>query len=193
MNFLRKFLLISSVIVIPLAVYSQIFISREHTHNLPIVRKIPEFSLIDSKGQEFTSRALKGKVWVSDFIFTTCAGICPVMSKHLAGIYESYQGNRHIQFVSFSVNPEYDSPDVLASYAQKYHADPKQWHFLTGKIELIEKIMTEDFKLGSGGEPAMHSGYFVLVDKQGRIRGYYDGTQTDSVEHLKHDIGILLK
>ena len=155
--------------------------------------KTPDFILTDSQAKEFTSQALRGKVWVTDFIFTTCAGICPTMSKNMSSLYQSFLSDKRVEFVSISVNPTNDSPQVLTEYAKRYKADPSKWHFLTGKIETIEAIMAKGFKIGSAESPAMHSGYFVLVDKKGQIRGYYDGMDKDRIRQLLLDIAALTK
>ncbi len=161
--------------------------------SLPVLGSVPSFILYDTNAKEFSSNELKGKVFVTDFIFTTCAGICPMMSQNMSAVYRSFISELDVHFVSISVNPEYDSPDILAAYAKRYHADIKKWHFLTGSREAITRLTTEGFKLGSVDEPAMHSGYFVLADRQSRIRGFYDGTKPEEIRKLLSDVARLLR
>ena len=160
---------------------------------LPVYNDITEFQLTDSTQKKVTLNDLKGKVWIADFIFTTCGGICPVMSKNMASLHRSYNLMSDVAFVSISVNPDTDTPEVLAAYAKKLKADTSKWHFLTGSSDEIRDIAVKSFKLGSMEEPIFHSGYFTLVDRKARIRGYYDGTQQKDVEKLFKDIAHLLK
>jgi len=149
--------------------------------------------LTDAKGGLFSSDTLKGKVWVADFIFTTCQGPCPIMSKNMASLHRSYVLENDVRMVSFSVNPEYDSPIVLDKYAERYKANQDKWYFLTGDRSVLEKIIIEGFKVGSIEEPMFHSTRFVLVDKRGRIRGFYDGTKDAEIKNLFKDIAQLKK
>ena len=160
---------------------------------LPVLGQVLDFRLYDTEGKEFGLTQLKGKVWVADFIFTTCGGICPLMSQNMAAIYRALEPQNDIQFVSISVNPTYDSPDVLKDYAKRYQADTNKWHFLTGSAEAIRDLAANGFKIGSVDEPAFHSGYFVLVDQKSQIRGYYDGTKQERLQKLREDMAILLK
>lgn len=158
-----------------------------------VLAEVMDFHLIDSQGEQFSLEDLKGKIWVVDFIFTTCSGICPIMSQHMSRIYQSYRHNDAVHLVSISVNPEYDSPEVLARYAQRYSADPDTWHFLTGSRKAIEDLAVHGFKVGSAQEPVFHSAYFILVDSKGRIRQYYEGTEKKTVAKIKMDIRRLLQ
>ena len=156
------------------------------------LRHISSIEFIDDESevrQEMND--LKGKIWVADFIFTTCGGICPTMTANMAKIYRAYERN-DLYFVSISVNPDNDTPAVLKNYAQKFHADSRQWFFLTGPMVEIQRLAVESFKLGKIDEPVFHSSYFTLVDKQGRIRGYYDGLDKDKLIQLNKDITFLL-
>ena len=160
---------------------------------LLIYGKVNDFRLLDTQGREFTLKNLKGKVWVADFIFTTCGGICPLMTKNMAALHRSFLPIDSVEMVSVSVNPENDSPAVLAGFARKYHANPTKWHFLTGPREEIKQLAVKSFKVGSVEEPIFHSDRFVLVDQEERIRGYYDGTQQKSINALFKDIATLMK
>ncbi|MDP2654196.1 MAG: SCO family protein [Candidatus Omnitrophota bacterium] len=160
---------------------------------LPEIGVVEEFRLTDTTNRPFGTPELKGKVWVVDFIFTTCGSICPVMTKNMASLYRSYELSPDVEFVSISVNPEQDTPEQLAAYAKKYKADTRKWHFLTGGRESIEGLVQNNFKLNSANDPVMHSGYFVLVDRQGRIRGYFDGTDSEKVRDLFKAIAALAR
>jgi len=178
-----------------LSVAFYIFLLKEHLNRktLPMMGRVSNFQLIDTQGKDITLKDLKGKIWVVDFIFTTCGGICPMMSQNMARLYEHFHGDNRVHFVSISVNPENDTPEVLAEYAKRYSADPNRWHFLTGPREMIEQLAVSGFKVGSAKEPVFHSAYFILVDTQGLIRQYYEGTQKESIGKIKTDIEILLQ
>ncbi len=160
--------------------------------DLPILGKVPPFNLTSSTNQAFSNNQLLNKVWVTNFIFTTCSGPCPVMSTQMSYLYRSYLLENNVDFVSFTVNPDYDSPEVLSSYAQKYNADPKRWHFLTGQKESIHNLAYDGFKLGSKDNPIVHSTNLILVDQDLQIRGYYDGTDKKQVKQIFKDIAKLI-
>jgi cytochrome oxidase Cu insertion factor (SCO1/SenC/PrrC family) len=158
--------------------------------------EVPDFSLTDQNGKTLTRADLAGRVWIADFIFTNCAGTCPMIT----GTMHRLQGALpdEVHFVSFSVDPERDTPEVLAEYAKKSNADKVRWHFLTGDKSKIYDLTIKGFKLAledSGGtdvEPITHSTRLVLIDKQGRIRGYYGGTDDDDMKKLFSDATALL-
>jgi len=161
--------------------------------NLPILGAISDFSLYDSENKIFSLKDLKGKVVVADFIFTTCSGICLMMTKTMQVLHRSFQDIPDVHFLSVSVNPENDSPAVLADYARRYRASSNKWHFLTGRREIIEDLAVGSFKVGSVAEPVFHSGYFILLDKTSQIRGYYDGSKPADLKKLSGDIAVLVK
>ena len=153
------------------------------------------FTLIDQAGQPFGSESLKGRVWIADFIFTSCAGSCPQMTEKMAGLQRKLPPE--IQFVSISVDPDRDSPPVLAEYARKFGALEQRWHFLTGSPALITPLVAQGFRLsiaegGSPEEPITHSIRFALIGRDGAIRGYYDSTDPEAIEQLKQDAVALL-
>ena len=129
---------------------------------------------------------------VLSIIFTTCGGICPLMTKNMTQLFRSYRMVNDVSFVSITVNPETDTPTVLMDYAKKFDANMDQWHFLTGSREAITDIAVHGFKLGSIEEPIFHSAKFVLVDRQLHIRGYYDGTENAELSKLFKDVATLL-
>ena len=155
---------------------------------LPVYGRVGQFQLTDAQGQPFDSARLNNKVWVTAFFFTTCSDICPMLTKHLKSLQEMFKEYPDVELVSISVNPEQDTPQALSTYAQKYGADTTRWHFLTGSREDITKVSVQGFKIGSVDEPIFHSASFVLVDRQGNIRGYYDGTNKDEVKKLSEDL-----
>ncbi len=161
--------------------------------SLPVIFNVTDFELTDSTDHPFASTQLKGKVWVAHFFFTSCSGMCPITTNKLAALYRSYKIDKRVAFVSISVNPANDTPAVLTQYALRYNADPQQWHFLTGPDSKIQDISEKVFKVGTVDEPVFHSGYFILVDKQGRVRGYYDGMDNKGTPQLFRDIAFLLK
>ncbi|MDJ0839275.1 MAG: SCO family protein [Acidobacteriota bacterium] len=160
---------------------------------LPVLGKAPEFKLTDSSGQTFDSARLDGKVWVADFFFSSCGGPCPTMAKHMGVLQQNHQGNKKVQLVNITVDPETDTPEKLNLYAKKLNADTSQWHFLTGPKEEIGRLVDKDgFRLASAEMLLSHSTRFVLVDRKGNVRGFYEGTEKEEVESLSEDIGRLL-
>lgn len=158
--------------------------------------RIRNFKLVNQDGEEIDNSFLKDKIYVADFFFTTCPTICPVMSNELERVQESFEDDLNVQIVSHTVQPEYDSPQVLKEYANLHMADPNQWTFLTGdKAEIYSLARKSYFAVtteGDGGiNDFIHTENFILVDKQKRIRGFYDGTSEDDVDRLIKDIKIL--
>ena len=160
---------------------------------LPVLGEVADFSLLDTGMNEKSLEDLKGKTWVIDFMFTTCGTTCPVMTKQMAKLHRSYVLEEDVRLVSVSVNPEYDSPNILNDYAQKHEIDTDKWFFLTGSREAIHKLAVESFKVGSVDDPVFHSTRFILVDPQARIRGYYDRMEDEAIDKLFHDMARLLK
>ena len=185
-----RFIIYGIVAVILTATY---FIKESKTIiRLPVIGKIPAFSFTDSHGDEINRKNLDGKVWVADFIFTTCTMACPVMTGNMNIVHKEFRNNNDVRIVSISVYPEYDTPEVLAEYASRYDANTDRWHFLTGPEEDVKKLIKNGFKMGDYEDIIFHSERFALVDKKGQIRGYYSGMQTDDMKNLKKDINILL-
>src|SRR6266576_4393515 len=158
---------------------------------------VPEFLLVNQDGQNFGSAQLRGKIWIADFIYTTCPGPCPMISSRMSELQKPLE-KTDVHLVSFSVDPERDTPQVLRGYADKLQADPGRWDFLTGPKSAIYKLSHDGFKLaisdGSGeqGIP-VHSTRMVLVDRHGDIRGFYDATEADAITKLVADTSHLLR
>ncbi len=159
---------------------------------LPVLGEIPDFELTAETGAAFQGKSLKGSVWVADFIFTTCQGPCPRMSGLMRVIQRETQGLEGVKLVSFTVDPEHDTPEVLAAYGKRYQAEPERWHFLTGPRETIHGLSRQAFKLGDVDGSMNHSTRFVLVDRKGRIRGYYGSGEDGNWKQVVPDIRRLL-
>ena len=161
---------------------------------LPVLYDAPAFSLTDQEGKPFTSQDLRGKVWVADFIFTHCPGACPVMTMKMSGIQQAV-ADPAVHFVSFTVDPERDTPPVLKEYAQRYDADFTRWHFLTGdKAALFEAaagMKLAAAPAGQFGPDILHAEKFLLVDGAGRVRGIYDSQDDADMKKLAADAAAL--
>jgi protein SCO1/2 len=163
---------------------------------LPNFYPVPDFSLIERSNRPVTLHDFQGRVWVANFIFTSCAGMCPIMSDKMQRLQETLPAD--VRLVSFTVDPERDTPEVLTAYAERYNADPNRWLFLTGPKETLHKLSLEGFKLGLDEtqgtqiEPITHSSRFVLVDKMGQIRGYYSSEDAQTMSKLASDAERLL-
>ena len=157
---------------------------------------VPDFSLTDQSDRTVTLNDLKGKVWVADFIFTNCAGACPMMTDKMRKLQEALPAE--VRMVSITVDPSRDTPKVLAAYAAERGATPDRWLFLTGDKQVVHDLCIKGFKLpldetgGTAAEPIAHSTRFVLVDQQGDIRGYYEATDEEDLQQLASDAKSLL-
>jgi protein SCO1/2 len=150
---------------------------------LPSFGVVPYFQLTSQTGQTFDSRVLDGKVWVANFIFTSCPGPCPRMSSQMRDLRAAVP-----QLVSFTIDPARDTPAVLAAYAHRYEADPQRWHFLTGAQSELQLLARNVFKVGDVDGALEHSTRFILVDGKRRIRGFYDSSDRDKIRQLIADI-----
>ena len=158
---------------------------------------ISDFAFIDQTGRRITQEEFKNKIYITDFFFAKCEGICPIMGSQMERVYQKFSGNDKVRFLSHTVKPEEDSVPVLAEYANMHRANPDIWHFVTGDKREIYKMARESYLVtvseGNGGpEDFVHTQFFALVDPQRRIRGYYDGTDSVEVNKLIYDLGILL-
>jgi protein SCO1/2 len=154
---------------------------------IPIYGTVAPFRLTAQSGQEFDSTSLNGHIWVADFIFTSCEGPCPRMSAYMRALQKATSDLPDLKFVSFTVDPQRDTPPVLAKYGETYSADPRRWYFLTGDPKILDQLDHDSFKLGNVGSTLDHSTRFVLVDGKGRIRGYYGIATGDPVPELAAD------
>lgn len=167
--------------------------ARDRQTALPVLGSIPEFSLVERSGKRIDAQALKGRVWVAGFIFTRCAGTCPMMIARMSELQEKIASDEDVLLVCITVDPEYDTPEQLRKYADLAGADADHWLFLTGEKDAIYGLARQHFRLSVGGaggedEPILHSNRFALVDAEGQIRGYYDGSEPGVVAPLLTDI-----
>jgi protein SCO1/2 len=162
----------------------------------PVLSTLPPFVMTDQLGHAFGTRDLEGKVWVADFIFTSCPTACPLLTRKMADVaHRARHLGPDLHLVSFTVDPERDTPERLAAYATSYKADPHKWSFLTGRLADVERAVTEGFKIGIDRHKTaddfweiVHGEHLVLVDRHLRIRGYFDTTPAGT-DHLLEALG----
>ena len=145
----------------------------------PSLLEVPAFELTSQDGEAFGTGDLRGKVWVANFIFTRCPTICPLLTSQMKGLSETLQGTP-VRYVSFSVDPGNDTPEVLTAYAERHGADTARWTFLTGANDAVEEVVVRGLRVhigeADGAGNILHGSHFVLVDGTGTIRGYYEST-----------------
>lgn len=214
MNKSIKRVVLLAVLILPSAIYIALTTGKHNFVHLPIVgpqeegsyHTIPDFAFINQNGDTITQEDYKGHVYVANFVFTTCPTICPVMTHQMKRVQERFEQYDDFMILSHTVNPDYDRPEVLMAYAQDMEADLSNWHFVTGTKKDIYAMAPYYFvnamedSVAPGG--FLHSEYFVLVDKEGRIRareddqgnnmGVYDGTNEYEVGLLIDDIKVLM-
>lgn len=161
--------------------------------SLPILGVVPPFTLTAENGEPFQSGELAGQVWVADFFFTTCNGPCPRMSTQMRQVQEATREWTDVRLISFTIDPATDTPEVLFQYARRYKASPAKWRFLTGAPEELRRLSSDTFHLAEVGGALEHSSRFALIDRKGRIRGYYDTAATNAIAGLVEDIGKVRK
>lgn len=161
--------------------------------------RISPFRLINQEGDTITEESLEGKVYITDFFFTACPGICPKMTDNMSVLQDEFRDNPSVMLLSHSVTPKYDSVSVLKDYAESKGIDPQKWHLLTGDRDEIYRLGRQDYfieeDLGLQQDPGdfIHTENFVLVDKDRHIRGIYNGLNPTSIQHLIDDVRILLQ
>ena len=160
---------------------------------LPVLGAVPEFSFEERSGATVGRRELLGRIWIADFIFTNCAGTCPAMSHRMAEVHEALRGDDDALCVSFTTDPERDTLGVLRGYADHFKASPDRWLFLRGAQKEVLDLQFSGFRIGSATDPFLHSERFALVDRKGRIRGYYHGIEAAGVKALLEDLRRLRK
>jgi protein SCO1/2 len=158
---------------------------------LPDYGRVPEFAMTDSQGRPFDSSSLAGKVWVVDFIYTNCPGPCPRMTSQMHRLAQRERGDRDVELVSISVDPQHDTPQVLDEYAHHFGGPAPQWIFLTGSPQTVHRVAFDAFHLGDIIGKMDHSTKFALVDKHGDVRGYYSTFDDESMRSLVNDIAAL--
>ena len=164
--------------------------------------KIGNFSFLNQDGKVVTQQDVKGKVFVAEYFFTTCGTICPIMNVQMQRVHKVYQANNNVRILSFTVDPKVDTVAQMKRYAVAHGADAKSWFFLTGTQEKLYELARKSFFVlkpaetenqGDVGSDFIHTNNFVLVDKEMRIRGYYDGTNSKEVDELIGDMALLVK
>ncbi|HEY9220996.1 MAG TPA: SCO family protein [Lutibacter sp.] len=183
-------------------------VNKFKTPKLVTIGKVPAFEFTNQEGKLISNSFYEGKVYVVEFFFTTCPTICPKMNENMLKIQNEFYGNQDFGIASFSINPKYDTPQILKEYAKSHGATLKNWNFLTGDQDIIYELANIGFTLYAGEDSNAeggfeHSGMFALVDKQGNIRSrldeygnpiaFYDGLDPKGVQQIKEDIKILLK
>lgn len=163
-----------------------------------IYHTIRDFSFTNQYGETVTQETFRDKIYVADFFFTTCPTICPIMKTQMLRVYEKYKGNPEFGILSHTLDPKHDSVSVLYEFSDRLGVTRDTWHFVTGDMADIYDIGQNSYMVTAREDPdepggILHSGAFLLVDKQRRIRGIYDGTKEDKVDLLILDIERLLK
>jgi protein SCO1/2 len=170
---------------------------RSKQPSLPVFGQIAGFSLTDQNGKRVTAADLRGKIWVSAFMFTRCPTICPRITRRMQELQAAAkQQAARITLLSFSVDPEFDTPVVLTAYAREFHVDTANWSFLTGDMATIKKTAVESFKLALEGQAdsgaehfgIVHGSHLVLVDSKLQIRGFYRSSDDDVASRLVSDV-----
>lgn len=162
---------------------------------------VADFSFVNQEGKTITNKDVKGKICVVEFFFTTCKGICPKMNENMTHVYQAFRGNKNVMILSHTVDPKHDTVQAMKEYSLRFDADPSQWMFLTGdKKDLYDMarysylISAQDDTTGvSIDQDFIHDNHYVLVDRDGRIRGFYDGLQMTNINKLITDINKLLQ
>lgn len=160
-----------------------------------MLNTVPPFTLTAETGEELTSeKAFGGKVWIANFIYTTCPGPCPRTTRQMSIVQSRLKDEPDIRMGSFTVDPENDGPAAMAAYAKRYEAIPGRWFFFTGSKETLNKLALETFFLGKvDGKSVDHSTRLVLVDRKGRYRNHYDSVESTAIDAVVRDAKALLK
>lgn len=207
--------ILAAMLVLPVFIFLFLYKEGDNMYAIPVIRAkdsvkvqgntykitdaetVPDFKFITNKGTYLTNKDLSNSVYVVDFFFTKCPSICKEMTSQLVRVQETFKDNSQVKLVSFTVDPTNDSPQVLDAYAKYHRAIPDKWYFLTGSKDSIYTLAKNGFYLTvlqgtSGPDEFDHAPHFVLVDKKGWIRGYYNGTDAKEVDRLITEIKILL-
>jgi protein SCO1/2 len=198
----KKLLWISGFfIVLMAAFYFFLFAGTDYYKaKLPVLNYVQNFSFTDQNGKQLTQKNVEGKVYVAEYFFTTCKGICPKMNANMKTVYDKFKNESDFAIISHTCMPETDSVPLMKAYSQKMGADSSNWHFVTGSKDSLYKMARESYLLDNEKNNSMnikdqfiHTQFFALVDKEGRVRGVYDGLKNDELEKLVRDIKDLLK
>lgn len=163
-----------------------------------IFHRIASYTLTDQNGEPFGPDQLKGKIYVAEFFFASCKGICPIMTGQVQRVQDAFRGNKRVAILSHTVDPVRDTVAALAAFAKEHNAENGQWYFLTGEAKSIYRVARQNYKLPEpfadvkGPEDFFHSSQVALIDSERYIRGYYDATNPKEIDKLVKDITILL-
>lgn len=162
-----------------------------------VYQTIPAFNLLNQDSVNINNDTFKDKIYIADFFFTSCTTICPTMHRNMKTIFEKYKDNPDVMYLSHTIDFKYDHPSVLKKYAQKLGVDGKQWQFAYGSRDSVYKLAERSYLVAvmqdtTARDGYIHQGWLVLIDKQKRLRGAYDGTDPKQVEQLIKDIPVLL-
>jgi protein SCO1/2 len=195
-------LVVLCIAVIPSVVVPTLM-CRPEPPQLEQLGRVPAFQMIDHEGLPFTEEALRGHPTIVDFVFTRCDTICPAVSMRMEQVEQKTRDKRGapIKFLSISVDPEHDTPDKLAAYAARYHADARRWKFITGKPADVKALVEGGFMTSmerngntpSGAPNIVHRGYFMLVDGDLEIRGIYESSDVRALDELMHHARYLAR
>jgi len=167
---------------------------------LPVYSQVADFSLVERSGRPFGLEALQGRVWIASFFFSHCTRLCPLTLPQLARLQDSLAD---VQFVSITVDPQQDTPPVLAELAERFQAQPDRWYFLTGDQAVIYDLSLHSFlmaveevplyKRTPGDDAFLHDGHFALVDRRGQVRGFYDPLDDEAMARLQQEALLIVK
>ena len=160
--------------------------------------KVPDFKLVNQNGDTITQKNYEDKIYITDFFFTTCQGICPIMTDHMVKIQAEFKDDPEVLLLSHSVTPEIDSVAQLKKYAEEKGVIDEKWNLVTGDKKQIYDLARKSYLVaksqGNGGKYDMiHTENFALVDKNKQVRGFYDGTNPEAIEQLVEDVKLLKK
>jgi protein SCO1/2 len=161
-----------------------------------VYQTIPPFKFVNQYGDSISEKNLDGKIYVADFFFTSCPSICPVMQRNMLNVYNAFKGGGDVKILSYTIDPKYDSVPILKKYADKLGVAGNTWWFLQGKKDDTYRIAEKNYLVAVSKDSTVaggyvHQGYFVLIDKEKRVRGSYDGTNQEQVAQLIADIKTL--
>ena len=165
----------------------------DRSHDIPIIKEVPDFIFHDQAGRIFSKERLANKITVLDFMFTSCTGPCPLMTSNMTDLYQEFRNVMEVQFVSVTVDPLIDSESKLKEYADFVGVDDDRWKFIRSDLESTKDLKQNGFMLYAGELPQGHAIKFVLIDQDGNIRKYFDGTDEASLAVLRKDITNLVK
>jgi protein SCO1/2 len=166
---------------------------RDYNGQDTVYHTVPDFAFVNQDSILVTNNTFENKIYVTDFFFTKCPTICPIMKTQMLRIYEKYQNDPEVLILSHTIDPEYDNVKVLHDFAANLGVDNRKWHFVTGNMDEIYTLAEKGYFTRAAEDPTvaggfLHSGAFLLIDKNRRIRGQYDGTKEEQVDRLIRDI-----